>query len=147
MSKFIISISHIHNFKEYKMSAHSLRALLKESKSSLSTYLWDNLFYYVSLEDWGKIFDRVLTGMPRYVAEKFDCENFGMLTAARVAEKYKLNTCGLCIGGSPYGNHGYNLFVSMIDDKPAVMILEPQTGVVYSLDEPSGYNPQIVYLG
>ena len=67
-----------------------------------------------------------------------------MLCSARVSEKYKLNTCGICIGDSPMGWHGYNVFLSA---GVTLDILEPQTGMVYHSDEDSGYIPKLVIFG
>jgi len=142
MSKFIVKVDHIPNFTEYPISKNELWSML-EPLGLTRRYLWDGQFWYVSHEDWGRIFTDILCNMPKYTKDKFDCENFGMLVSARVSEKYKLNTCGIVVGNSPWGYHGYNMFLS----DQGLFYLEPQNGEVYSVVEDSGYKAQIVIFG
>lgn len=142
MSKLIAKIEHIPDFQEYEVSRRALATKL-EILGLKSRYLWDHHYYYVSHEDWGRVFEDVLLKQPKYVADKFDCENFAMLTTTRILEKYKLNSCGIAIGQSPYGYHGFNIFLS----DAGLFYLEPQTGMVYDIEEDSGYKAEIVILG
>jgi len=142
MSKFIVKVEHIPNFKEYEIGRRELVAKL-EILGLESLYLWDYRYYYVSHEDWGKVFADVLLNMPEYTRDKFDCENYAMLTVARVSEKYKLNSCGMAIGQSPFGYHGFNIFLS----DAGLFYLEPQTGDIYPVAEDSGYKAEIIIMG
>lgn len=142
MSKFIVKVEHIPSFKEYEVSRGDLATKL-EIFGLKSLYLWDHRYYRVSHEDWGKIFEDVLLNMPKYSAGKFDCENFALLVSARVCSKYRLNTCGIAIGQSPHGYHGFNIFLS----ERGLFYLEPQTGDVYPVAGDSGYKAEIVILG
>jgi hypothetical protein len=144
MSKF--RIQHTKTYQQFKTDANTLRSLLSVIAAK-SIYLWDYSYWYVSLEDWGEIIRDVLLGMPKYTAEKFDCENFAMLTTTRVLERHQLNTMGIAIGKSPWGEHGYNLFVAMVDDATRLFILEPQTADIYPIEQPEGYKPRIIILG
>ena len=143
MSK--IKFEHVESFKEYFTTQENL-----QSKCSLlgleALYLWDWSYWYVSLEDWGEIFRDVLLNLPKY-SRRFDCENFALLVLARVTERYGLNTCGVAVGESPFGEHGYNLFAADVDGKLKLFILEPQNGMVYPVSEPEGYKPRLVILG
>ena len=142
MSKFVTKIEHIPSITEIEMDASDLRSLLNPL-GLRELHLWDSRYFYCSHEDWGKVFAKVLLGMPKYTAEKFDCEDFAMLTSARTSELFKLNTCGTAIGQSPFGYHGFNLFVSEV----GLFYLEPQTGDIYSISENSGYKAEIAILG
>ena len=142
MSKFVTKIEHIPSITEIEMSASDLKNLL-EPLGLRELYLWDNKYFYCSHEDWGKVFAKVLLGMPRYTAEHFDCENYSMLASARTSELFKLNTCGIAIGQGPRGYHGFNLFVS----EAGLFYLEPQTGDIYSISENSGYKAAIAIFG
>ena len=139
-------VEHIKTFKEYTISGGALYSKL-QVVGATKIYLWDYGYWYVSLEDWGEIFRDVLLNMPKYTADKFDCENFAMLTTARVLEKYHLNTCGVAVGASPFGEHGYNLFVAKIEGGTELFILEPQSGDIYPVEQPEGYKPRIIILG
>lgn len=145
MSKFIIKVDHIPNFEEFSMSSLQLRGMLEQhlSLEPSRTILWDRCYYCVNHSDWGKVFGDVLLNMPKYTADKFDCENFALLVSARVAEKYKLNSCGIAIGQSPYGYHGFNIFLS----DGGLFYLEPQNGDVFSVDEDGGYKADLVIFG
>ncbi|GAG79637.1 unnamed protein product [marine sediment metagenome] len=145
MSK--LRVEHIKSFKEYRLYIDELRPKLRAIESAVELYLWDYYYWYISLEDWGKVFEDVLLNQPKYVSDKFDCEDFAMLTTARVLEKYRLNTCGVVVGQSPFGEHGYNLFIARVDDKAELFILEPQDGMIYPVTEPEGYKPRIIILG
>ncbi|GAH59944.1 unnamed protein product [marine sediment metagenome] len=105
--------------------------------------LWDRRYYCVKHSDWGRIFSDVLLNMPKYTKDKFDCENFALLVSARVAEKYKLNACGIAIGDSPWGYHGFNIFLSDV----GLFYLEPQNGDVFPVGEVSGYKADLVIFG
>ncbi len=80
--------------------------------------------------------------MPKYTVDKFDCENFAMLVSARVAERYKLNTCAIAVGESPWGEHGYNLLVH----EDGLIYFEPQTGDFIEVGDGS-YKARLVIFG
>ena len=148
MSKFFVTVNHVPILTEFHLAGSQVDTLIKrELPSAQQIYLWDNDYYIVSLEDWGKVFQDVLLNMPKYTAEKYDCENAAMLATARVNEKYQLNTCGIAIGASPFGEHGYNVFVAMVNDRVQCYILEPQNGLVYDAKEDSGYLPRLIIMG
>jgi hypothetical protein len=141
MSKFAVKVAHLPRLTEYQLSLVELSERLQPLKLEKS-YLWDNNFWYVSLEDWGKVLKDVLFGMPKYTADRYDCENFAMLTGARVSERYLLNTCGVAIGQSPWGEHGYNLLVH----KDGLIYFEPQTGNFIEVENGS-YKARLVIFG
>lgn len=133
--------------EDWRMSSTQFSTLLKANFPQAELHLWDGWYYYVKHEDWGTVLADVLLGMPKYTKERFDCSNFAMLCSSRVSERYKINTMGIVVGQSPWGYHGYNLFVSRVDEKPSLFILEPQTGDVYTPEEDSGYKPKLVIFG
>ena len=144
MSKFNVNVEHVPSYQEYTITSSQLKELLNRTYPGIEMHLWDNAYWYISHGDWGKVFGDVLKNFPKWTAERFDCSNYAMLCSARVSEKYKLNTCGICIGDSPMGRHGYNVFLSA---GVTLDILEPQTGMVYHSDENSGYIPRLVIFG
>ena len=142
MSKFITKIEHLPSIAEVEISSDQLRSLL-QSLGLRELHLWDSRYFYCSHEDWGKVLAKVLLGMPKYTAEKWDCENYAMLASARTSELFKLNTCGIAVGQSPFGYHGFNLFVS----EAGLFYMEPQTADIYSIGENSGYKAEIAIFG
>ena len=145
MSKFLLKTEHLPSITDIEMDANQLRSMLNPL-GLRELHLWDSRYFYCSHEDWGKVLVKVLLGMPKYVAEKLDCENMAMIASARTSELFKLNTLGIAIGQSPWGYHGFNLFVSRVDDENKLYYLEPQTSMVYDVTENSGYRAEIVIL-
>jgi len=144
MSKFKVNVEHVPSYQEYTISRAKLAEILERTYPGIEIHLWDNKFWYISHVDWGKVIKDVLKNFPEYTTDRFDCENYAMLCSAKVSQKYKLNTCGIAIGDSPIGWHGYNVFLSTGME---LYILEPQTALVYHPDENSGYIPRLVIFG
>ena len=142
MSKYFARIEHLPGITEIEIDANKLRSILA-LLSLRELHLWDSRYFYCSHEDWEKVLAKVLLDMPKYTAEKFDCENYAMLASARTSELFELNTMGIAIGQSPFGYHGFNIFVS----KAGLFYLEPQTGDIYNIVENSGYKAEIAIFG
>ncbi len=111
---------------EYQMTGDQVAALCMGAKDHV--YIWDSMYYVLSMEGWKKVFADVLANMPKYLAEKLDCEDMAFLCMTRIIEKYEINGCGVAVGNAPIGYHGFNLFVSFDDGKATLHTLEPQTG-------------------
>ena len=126
---------------EFSMNSAELSVQLQPLNLEKS-YFWDNLYWFISLEGWNKVLKDVTFGMPKYTADKFDCENAAMLCSARVSERYQLNTCGIAIGQSPWGEHGYNLLVH----SSGLIYFEPQTGEFIPTDDGS-YKARLAIFG
>jgi len=141
MSKFTIKVEHTPALKEYSLSGQALSQKLAPLNLE-KVYLWDYNYWHVSLEDWGKVLKDVVFGMPKYTTDKFDCAHFAMLVSARVSERYQLNTCGIAIGQSPWGEHGYNLLVH----EDGLIYFEPQTGDFIPVKDGS-YKARLVIFG
>ena len=143
MSKLIFNkpIEHISKPKEYPLSAQELLARL-QPLGLKNKYIWDSNYWVISMEDWGKVLKDVIFGMPKYTVDRFDCEQFAMLVSARVGERYQLNTCGIAIGQSPWGEHGFNLLVH----QDGLIYFEPQTGDCIPVEDGS-YKAHTVLFG
>ena len=135
-------VIHTPSFKEYDISGKELQAKLEAIGLELPVRRLDSRYYYVSHEDWGIIFKDILQNMPRFVSEKWDCDDFSFLTKARVGEKYQINAIGAVIGDSPMGRHAWCLFFSEV----GLFYLEPQNGIVYSVEENSGYKGDLIII-
>ena len=88
----------------------------------------DTLYWYTSLESWHEIFWNVAKNMPRYLVDRFDCDDFAFVTAYRITDKYKLNGCRVAMGPTPFGYHAWNIFVAGEDEE--LFYYEPQTGEI-----------------
>ena len=142
MSKYAVRVEHLPSIAEIEIDANKLSSLL-QPLGLRELHLWDSRYFYCSHEDWGKVLAKVLLDMPKWTAERFDCSNFAMLASARTSELFKLNTLGIAIGQSPFGYHGFNVFVS----EAGLFYMEPQTADIYDVKENSGYKAELVIFG
>jgi len=126
---------------EYPLSVSQLYSLYTDTKDHV--YMWDSQYYVLTLEDWQKVFKDVLTNMPKYLAEKLDCEDMAFICLTRIIEKYQINGCGVAVGNSPMGYHGFNTFVASENGEFKRHILEPQNGIF----DPMGYELETVIFG
>ena len=82
----------------------------------------DNKYVAVSEKEFQKIIDWDWTDNKKYVAEKYDCDNFAFSFKARVDSKFHINTVGLVIDYD--GGHAYNI---IIFSNGTSKIFEPQS--------------------
>jgi len=141
MSRLNVKVEHVHNYKEFITDKIILRRML-HTESIKADMLWDTYYYYYSFSDWLRVFDDILANMPKYTTDKFDCDNFALLTCARIMEKYHVNGCGIAIGDSPMGYHAWNIFIVETE----LFYMEPQTGKVIDLAG-EGYKADYVVWG
>ena len=69
----------------------------------------DNKYLVTNQADMKKIIDWDWTDNRKYVAEKYDCDNFAFSFKAMVDRKFGVNNVGLVIDYS--GGHAYNIIV------------------------------------
>ena len=82
----------------------------------------DKKYLVTNLKDMKKIIEWDWTDNKKYVAEKYDCDNFAFSFKAMVDRRFGVNNVGLVIDYS--GGHAYNIIVF---NDGAVRIFEPQT--------------------
>ena len=82
----------------------------------------DNKYVAVSEKEFQKIIDWDWTDNKKYVAEKYDCDNFAFSFKARVDRKFHINTVGLVIDYD--GGHAYNIIMF---SNGTSKIFEPQS--------------------
>lgn len=99
-------------------------------KADGGVWILDEWYYFCSLADWKRIFQSVLVGMPPPDKDRFDCEDYALLTCARIIEGYQLNAIGIAM--SAY--HAFNIFKS----EQGLLLLEPQSGEVFAAEETEG---------
>jgi len=99
----------------------------------------DTEYYHTSPSGWLKVFDYIYSNkvMPKYIAERMDCEDFAMWLKAMVSLHFGLNWFAFIIGDSPMGRHGFNAFYD-----GSLWLLEPQDKdhVPFKIGD-NGYTP------
>ena len=133
--------------EEHRMGSQELQSLCESAFPGVKLYAWDRWYYYLDNEEWGAVLEDALLGMPEYTKSRFDCENFATLCTCRVSSRCLINTMGIAIGSHNGQAHGFNVFVSAVDGQPTLNILEPQTGMVCTPEEPEGYEVDYVIFG
>jgi hypothetical protein len=97
MSTFQVQSPIVHkpSIKLFEISAQQIRSII-ESQPIVwrKIKLTDNNYFYVSWEDWDKVFQYLMKELPAYVPEKFDCENFAGYLRVMAAKEFGINTCG-----------------------------------------------------
>lgn len=101
------------------------------------------LYHYTDSGGWAEIFNYIycVFDMPKYVAGRMDCEDFGILLKGLVSALFGLNYFAFTVGESPMGMHGYNFFRT----GNGLLILEPQTAEYFEWGT-KGYKPQWVLI-
>ena len=99
----------------------------------------DYEYYYTKAEHWAAALDWIYFkfDMPKYLADRMDCDDFAFLLKALVSSFFGLNYFGAVFGQTPMGYHAWNLF--RVDN--GLLQFEPQTGKVFEMDE-KGYVPE-----
>ncbi len=87
----------------------------------------DNEYYYLTLEDWRKVFNEVFSRMPSYIRDRRDCEDFAWIFRGFVILLAGMNAFGWVIGDIPAGRHGFNMFYA----DSGWYILEPNPQYAY----------------
>ena len=88
----------------------------------MEIFALDNKYQVTTQKDMKKIIDWDWTDNKKYVAEKYDCDNFAFSFKAMVDKRFGLNGVGLVIDYS--GGHAYNIVVFQ---DGSVKIFEPQS--------------------
>lgn len=118
---------------EYSLSRKALQHIIERDIPTITRSIYlDNTYYCVSLEDWNPIFFKAIVGMPKYLAERFDCDDFAFAVAYRITEQTGLNGCRVALGNTHLGYHAYNLFITGSGE---LFYLEPQTLEITSVKD------------
>ena len=100
-------------------------ALKASSLGKLQGVPIDETYWGVPLETWQLILDYNGVDKRKYVKDVFDCDNFAILFAGTVADKFSLNGAGIVIDFS--GGHAYSCILVVGEDgQPTFATIEPQ---------------------
>jgi len=94
----------------------------------------DSKYWCCSRLDFDAIIKWDWTDNKRYIAEKYDCDNFAFSFKARMDRRFHLNNVGLVIDYA--GGHAYNVIV--FSDGSATLF-EPQSDSFPRLNPSAGY--------
>ncbi|WP_059280149.1 lectin MOA-related protein [Dehalococcoides mccartyi] len=127
--------------KQFIMTAEEAFSILH--KLHVKTIMIDDeLLYYLSEEEWLPILKEASANLPQYQPDRFDCEDFAISMIAYIAQRYRLNSCGMARGESPGGYHAWNVILTEHGPK----FFEPQTGTLFEFNG-GGYSADMVYFG
>ena len=139
---------HTPSFTEYKIAKQYLRFKLQELglETIPADFSFDSWYYYTDLNGWGKLLPDLIIHSDLYKEDKFDCEDYALKAQVICAERYGLNAFRLCLGNSPQGFHGFNIFYF----GEGFMLWEPNggfelSGSAFEVGE-EGYLPKYVLL-
>lgn len=90
----------------------------------------DGRYYTCSKSDFLKIIAWDWVDRRKYIAQKFDCENFAIVFHAHCALMFDLNSVGIVIDWS--SAHGYNNFIDNLLDH---YLEEPQSDILWKLSD------------
>ena len=103
----------------------------------------DGYYYIPTFDDWVKIVNYLKKKVPKYLSDKFDCEDFADWFRVKTAETFGINTLATVYGWVPSGRHGWNIFYAKDD---GWFQLESQTGEIRDIDNPE-YKPDEIVIG
>ena len=100
-------------------------ALKASSLGKLQGLPIDETYWAVPIDTWQLILDYNGTDKRQYVKDIFDCDNFAILFAGTVADKFSINGAGIVIDFS--GMHAYSCIL-VVDENGqlAFATIEPQ---------------------
>ena len=136
-------VIHLPKVKEYQISSADLRRLI----SSLpvvwrSIDLEDSHYFYTDWQGWGAITEYLKPKAPKYLTDKFDCDNFARWFNTETARLFELNTCAVVEGRLGSARHKWNI----IYDGECFYQMEPQTGEILDLPD-DRYRPDEILVG
>ena len=100
-------------------------------------------YYYTSAVDWRELMEFIYFkyDMPKYIASRFDCDDFAVWMKGLVGQVSGLNYFGVVIGSAPSGKHAWNI----LRTEEGLLQFEPQTGQFIRMGE-RGYIPERVLI-
>ena len=99
-------------------------ALNASPLSSLQEVPVDSAYWGASEEAWHGMLAYTGVDRIRYVSNAFDCDNFAVLFAGVVADKFDINGVGIVVDYS--GGHAYCAILIVTENGLKIGIIEPQ---------------------
>ena len=150
MSKFAVKVEHLPILgPEEVMSYAGMKKLIDlQPVQWKKVKLTDSDFYFPSWEGWRKAIDYLMPKIPKYLRDKFDCENFAGWFRHKMAEAFGINTLAEVEGyadmedGRGPQRHGWNVFT----DGFYFFQMESQNCVIMDIDD-KRYIPDEITMG
>jgi len=124
------------NITFYEISSQAVRGELDTLSISIPLGLLDApTYYYTTL--WGikeaVKYCRKVYPFPKYKTAVMDCDDFAILMKGLMSAEFGVNDFGIALGMTPAGYHAFN--IARVEDRR--VLIEPQTGEVFELDDVS----------
>ena len=85
----------------------------------------DSKYWAVSKEAWEGMMAYIGVDQEKYEVDRFDCDNFAVVFAASVADRFRINGAGIVVDFS--GGHAYNaILITGTHGGLSIGIIEPQ---------------------
>lgn len=108
-----------------QFSKDDLEAALQRSALSNLQYVpTDATYLGASRDAWELGLAYTGVDQKRYIVDAFDCDNFAVLFAGRIADKFGINGVGIVVDYS--GGHAYCAILIVENGELALGIIEPQ---------------------
>jgi len=128
------------NIPRFVMSAEDLQKLIQSKCRSTVAWLWDNKYYYTSVDAFKQIMNTDTINRMKWIADYHDCDNFATEFSAYIDIFFQLNSVGIAIGevldkqGKVIGYHAWNCVILQENDKPELYYYEPQADILKKAD-------------
>ena len=148
MSKYRVGIEHIPTIQTQRISRGEMQDRLFTARRWDRVKLDDHYYFYPSWEDWDKVFLHLMRNLPKYVPDRFDCDNFADYLRIKCAEIFGINTCARVDGYADVGRgvmecHAWSVF---FDGESFYQLESQKRGLLMDLDDPA-YSPREIIMG
>jgi hypothetical protein len=150
VSTFNIKIEHKPTLgSEQTISKYAMKIALEALPVTWKKIKLDDKYFYApSWQGCIKIIEYIQPKVPKYLTDKFDCDNFADWYKVHVADEFHINVFARIDGYADMGRgkglepHCWTLFT----EGQYFYQLEPQNGVVMNIDDPL-YQPDEITMG
>ena len=108
---------------EHRIKAQEVYDILHAKYPNVNLQIWDENYYLLPLTEWKAVLEEVRYSLPDYLKDKFDCDNYAIVTSGRVALNYMINSCGIAVGAG----HAFNVILAYENGKVVSHTYEPQS--------------------
>ena len=135
-----------------KLTADQFVGALREAYPSVTWGLPDSAYWVTGLPDLKLILVRNWVSELQWLADEFDCDDFGAMLFTHLSYYWRLNSAWPVWGDTDRGYHGFNVMGlwDRAEGRVIVRLIEPQTDAVFTTHGPLGvYVPREArkYLG
>ena len=138
--KSVYFLEHAFNVKPTTLTKSELVQIVKD-KTGTITYSADKIHYFTDWETWKQLIEYDWTDKKKYLADRYDCDNFSGSFSARMAEIYGLNTAGRLYCDVYNKDTGVKIAahvaILIVDKDKRVFLMESQTDNLIEITAPT----------